>query len=203
MKINRNVHVALSYVLRSGSHEGDVVETTEETQPLEFIYGAGMMLPKFEEGLLGLDEGADFKIEIAAADAYGEVFEDRIVDLPKSLFVKDGEFDAEMVAVGNLLPMMDASGNRLDGKVLELAEETVKMDFNHQMAGIDLFFTGKVMTAREATEEEIAQVAEMQAGAGGGCGSGCGGDCDSDCGSDGDSCGCDSEGEGEGCGCSH
>lgn len=200
MKINRNVHITLSYVLRSESHEGAVVETTEDGQPLEFIFGTGLMLPKFEEGLLGLEPDADFKIEIKAADAYGEVFEDRIVDLPKSLFVKDDEFDAEMVAVGNVLPMMDANGNRLDGKVLEVAEETVKLDFNHQMAGQDLYFTGKVIATREATEEEIAQLAQMQAGEGGGCGGGCG-DCGSegDCGTGEDSCGCgDKE---EGCNC--
>ncbi len=177
MKINRNVHVSLTYTLRSDSHEGAVVEATQAGSPLEFIYGTGLMLPKFEEALLGLAEGDDFKIEIPHLEGYGPVFDEHIVSLPKSIFEKDGRFDDEMVAAGNVLPMMDANGNRMDGKVLELAEDTVKMDFNHPMAGQDLFFTGTVLGLREASEEELAQIAQMQAG---GCGGGCrcdGGSC--------------------------
>lgn len=179
------MHVSISYTLRSDSHEGDVVEATQEGQPLQFIYGAGLMLPKFEEALLGLSMGDDFKIEIPQLEGYGPSFDERIVDLPKNLFEKEGVFDDEMVAVGNILPMMDNNGNRLDGKVLELAEETVKMDFNHPMAGQDLYFTGSVLEVREATEEELVQLAQMQ--------SECGAcSCDDDC-------GC--EEKGEGCGC--
>lgn len=200
MKINRNMHVSLAYTLRSESHEGNVVEATQEGQPLEFIYGAGLMLPKFEEALLGLSKGDDFKIEIPHLDGYGPTFEERIVELPKNLFEKEGKFDEEMVAVGNILPMMDGNGNRMDGKVLEVAEETVKMDFNHPMAGQDLFFTGSVLDLREATEEELAQIAQMQAGAGG-CGSGGCGDCgDGGCGDGADDCGCDDEAKAS-CGC--
>ena len=193
MKINRNVHVSLSYTLRSKSHEGEVVEATTEDRPLEFIYGAGLMLPKFEEAILGLEEGDEFKIEIPHMDGYGPIFEERIVDLPKNIFVKDGEFDSEMVAVGNILPMMDSNGNRMDGKVLEIAEENIKMDFNHPMAGEDLFFTGSVLAARESSDEELAQLAQMQSGGCSSCSSGdCGsGDCASDdCGCDSGSCGC-------------
>jgi len=196
MKINRNIHVSLSYTLRSGSHEGDVVEATQEGTPLEFIYGAGLMLPKFEEALLGLEKGDDFKIEIPHMEGYGPSFEDRIVDLPKTIFQKDGVFDAEMVAVGNILPMMDSNGNRMDGKVLELGEETVKMDFNHPMAGQDLYFTGSILDVREATDEELAQLAQMQSG---GCGCGDGG-CESGSCGDGGDCGCD-DGANSSCGC--
>lgn len=191
MKINRNIHVGLSYTLRSEGHEGEVVEATEEGKPLEFICGAGLMLPKFEEALLGLDEGADFKIEIPHMDAYGPRQEERVVELPKTVFEKEGVFDAEMVTEGSILPMMDANGGRLDGKVLAVTDTNVKMDFNHPMAGQDLYFTGQILATREATDEELAQLAEMQAAAaGGGCGDGCG-SCDSDCGSD--DCGCESD----------
>lgn len=199
MKINRNMHVSLSYTLRSESHEGEVIEATQEGQPLEFVYGAGMMLPKFEEALLGLEKGNDFKIEIPHLDGYGPTFAERVVDLPKNLFEKEGQFDEEMVAVGNVLPMMDGNGNRMDGKVLELTDETVKMDFNHPMAGQDLFFTGAILDIREATDEEMAQIAQMQAG--GGCGGGDCGDCgDGGCGDGAEDCGCDDTAK-ESCGC--
>ena len=66
----------------------------------------------------------------------------------------------------------------------------MKMDFNHPLAGEDLFFAGKVLEVRDATEEELSQVLS-----GGGCGCGSGG-----CGTE-DSCGSDHSHGGCGCGC--
>jgi len=85
--------------------------------------------------------------------------------------------------------MMDTNGNRLNGSVVEVKEDVIKMDFNHPLAGETLNFSGKVLTVRESTPEEIAALFAPQGG-GCGCGSGCG------CG-DGeeDSCGCGSEKE--------
>jgi len=51
--------------------------------------------------------------------------------------------------------MMDAEGRRLNGKVIEVVEEAVKMDFNHPMAGSDLYFSGQITEIRNATEEEL------------------------------------------------
>ena len=91
--------------------------------------------------------------------------------------------------------MMDAEGRRLNGKVLDILEEAVQMDFNHPMAGNDLFFKGQVTEVRTATEEELNHGHVHQAG-GCGCGShegGCeGGSCDDkgSCDDGGGSCGC-------------
>ena len=188
MKISKNMYVSLSYTLRSESHEGEVVEATEQDYPLEFICGLGMMLPKFEEAILGLEKGASFKIEIPFLEGYGPSFDDRIVELPKSIFEKDGVFDSEMVEEGNILPMMDSNGGRLNGKVLSVGEEVVTMDFNHPMAGQDLYFTGSILDVRKATEEDMAKFTH----GGCGCGCGCGDSCGDDCGDD--HCGCDSKG---------
>ncbi len=51
--------------------------------------------------------------------------------------------------------MLDNEGRRLNGVVKSLGEETVKMDFNHPMAGASLFFTGKVTDVRVANEDEL------------------------------------------------
>ena len=56
------------------------------------------------------------------------------------MFIVDGKFDEEMIFPGNTVPMMDASGNRLNGSVLEVKENVVVMDFNHPLAGEDLHF---------------------------------------------------------------
>ena len=92
----------------------------------------------------------------------------------------------------NTVPMMSSNGQRMNGLVLEVTDEIVKMDFNHPLAGEDLFFSGKVIEVREASDEEVAQILS---GGGGGCGCG-----SHDDGCSSGSCGTDSHG-GCGCGC--
>jgi len=196
--------VTLTYDLRVDDENGEVVEQATETKPLEFLYGAGAMLPKFESQLAGLREGEPFTIKLSSNDAYGDVNEDAVVELPKHVFLVNGKFDDELITIGNTVPMMSSNGQRLNGLVMEVNEEIVKMDFNHPLAGEDLFFAGKVVAVREASDDEVAQILS---GSGGGCGcgsggGGCGSDsggCGSGCGDD--SCSTDSSGGGCGCGC--
>lgn len=194
LEIGKYKMVTLTYNLHVDNADGEMVEQATTEKPLEFLYGAGMMLPKFESELDGLKEAADFNITLAKTDAYGELNNDAVVELPKSVFLVDGNFDAELIKLGNTVPMMSSNGQRMNGLVLEITDEIVKMDFNHPLAGEDLFFSGKVVGVREASDEEVAQI--MSGGGGCGCGSG-GGDCSTgDCG-DGS---CETEGGG-GCGC--
>ena len=116
-----------------------------------------------------------------------------MIDLPKNIFEIDGKFDSERVFAGNVLPLMNADGNHLNGTVVEVKEDVVVMDFNHPFAGKDLHFVGTVTESREATNAEIQEMANMFSG---GCGGGCG-DC---CGSCGDGCEDGNHHEG-GCGC--
>ena len=84
--------------------------------------------------------------------AYGEKREDMIVDIPISVFETDGKLNEDICRVGNEVPMMDTQGNQLNGIINGIADTSVKMDFNHPMAGIDLFFSGKVIEVKDATE---------------------------------------------------
>jgi FKBP-type peptidyl-prolyl cis-trans isomerase SlyD len=188
MNVSINKMVILSYVLRAEGKEGDVIEQTTIESPLRFVFGLGQMLPMFESNLSGLKQGDDFEMTITASDAYGEIDEDAIVDLPKEVFLIDGYFDEERFTPGNQVPMQTSNGQRMNGTILELNETSLKMDFNHPLAGINLHFTGNIIEVRDATEDEL-----MPAGCGCSCGSandGCGsGSCSSDgCGEDG--CGC-------------
>lgn len=175
---------------------------TEET-PLEFIFGTNSMLEAFEKNLDGLTEGDSFDFVLTPDEGYGEYDDDALVDLPRNIFEQDGKLNEEVIFEGNTVPMMDTNGNRLNGSVVEVKEDIVKMDFNHPLAGETLNFSGKVLAVRESTPEEIAALFAPQ-GEGCGCGSGCG------CGdSEEDSCGCGSGSEGKkssggcgsGCGC--
>jgi len=133
------------------------MEKTTEDRPLRFTFGMGMMLEKFEENLRGLSVSDTFDFIIPAEEAYGTFEEERVVELDKSLFEIDGKIDAENVFVGNLVPMIDNEGRRINGTVLEILDNAIVMDFNHPLAGEALHFKGEVLIVREATEDEIAQ----------------------------------------------
>lgn len=197
MKISRNKFVTVSYVLRLKGFEGEIVEETPEEKPLEFIFGTGRMLQMFEEKLEGLKSDDNFSFKLTAEEAYGDVNPEAKVEIPKNIFEVDGKIDEELIKVGNMVPMQDAQGNRLNGTVLDVTDENITMDFNHPLAGDDLYFAGSVKEVREASESEM-----MAAVGGGGCGSGCG--CGSgsgeEVGCESGSCGSDGSGSG-GCGC--
>jgi FKBP-type peptidyl-prolyl cis-trans isomerase SlyD len=152
MIVEKNKVVSLSYELKV---RGETVEKVGTDSPLMFLFGAGNLLPKFEENLNGLktDEGFDF--ELVSADAYGPVNEEAIVDVPMQAFSVDGEVDQGLLKVGNNIPMLDQSGNRLNGVVIKFDEEYVTMDFNHPLAGDDLHFSGTVVEIRDASADEL------------------------------------------------
>ncbi len=192
MKIGKNKMVSLTYDLHYDNAEGELIEQATIEKPLSFVFGAGLMLPKFEASLESLEAGNPFEISLQDVDAYGELDENAIVDLPKHIFFIDGEFDDEIVQIGNTVPMMSTSGQRLNGLVLEITDDTVKMDFNHPLAGEDLFFKGEIVEVREATDDELAALVSGGCGCGsGGCGCGDEEDCaDGSCSSGSCGCGC-------------
>ena len=184
MVIEKDKVVSVTYELKLAKNNGEIVEKVNETRPLEFLLGHGNLLPKFESNLTGLKIGDSFDFVLASHEAYGEMKEDAIVEVPKSVFVVDGQIDNDILTIGNLIPMMDNMGNRFNGKVVSVNNDNVKMDFNHPLAGEDLHFKGEVVGIRDASAEELSHGHIHQA---------------SSCGC-GDSCGCDSDGcESGGC----
>jgi len=176
MKIAPNTHVALTYQLMV---DGELVDQATVERPLEFLYDAGFLLPGFEENIKDLEPGQSFEFRLDAANGYGEVMPEAVIELPKSAFMVDGKIDEEMLQVGNTIPMMDNQGHQMIGMVTEVAPEYVMMDFNHPLAGKELHFTGKVEEVREATDVDRAKYSGM---GGGGCSCGCGDDHGDDCG---------------------
>jgi FKBP-type peptidyl-prolyl cis-trans isomerase SlyD len=177
MKIENNKMVSLIYELREKDAEGKIIEQLDETKPLNFIYGTGKLLPVFESNIESLSEGDNFQFPLYSVDAYGDYREEMIIDVPITVFhTEDGKINEDLCKVGNHVPMMDNEGNHLNGVINEITDEFVKMDFNHPMAGVDLFFTGRIVDVRDATSEEIAATQSSCSS----CGShqnGCGGSC--------------------------
>jgi FKBP-type peptidyl-prolyl cis-trans isomerase SlyD len=151
--------VSVGYVLTTPGKITDdetVVEKTDPEVPLVWLYGAGSMIPDFEENLKGKKAGDHFDFRITAANGYGLYDESYVAQIPLDAFRgKDGTLDTSMVKLGNTLPMMDNQGNHLQGVVKEISLTEIKMDFNHPMAGKDLHFTGDIVEVRNPTKEEL------------------------------------------------
>lgn len=192
MKISTNKFVSIRYDLNVGENdERELMEHTTAEQPLQFVFGMGMMLPAFEDKLKELAAGEKFQFTLSPEDAYGEYHDDNVVELPKNIFEVEGKFDEDFITEGATVPMMDSNGQRMNGSVLEVKEDVIIMDFNHPLAGETLHFSGEVLDVHEATAEEIAAMTSDE------CGCGCD-NCSTDCdceedrpGKDGEcSCGC-------------
>jgi FKBP-type peptidyl-prolyl cis-trans isomerase SlyD len=160
MIIENKKVVSLNYVLTTPTAEKggeELIEKTTTENPFVFLYGAGGLLEQFESELKSLKVGDAFDFIIDAKNAYGLSHSDHIVEIPKTAFQdKDGNIDEEMVNEGNVLPMVDHEGNRMEGLIVGITETSIKMDFNHPLAGKDLHFKGEVLEVRDASEEEIA-----------------------------------------------
>lgn len=192
-KIQPGKYVEIAYDLYKINNDGteELVHQTNLEDPENFIYGLtrGLVVP-LEADILDKEAGYEFNVTATPEEAFGERSDEYIAELDKEVFEVDGKFDAEMVKVGNSLPMMTAEGMRIIGTVLDVTDKHVKMDFNHPLAGCDVRFKGKVLNVRDAEPDEISMVQ-------GGCGCGCHhDDCGDDC-----HCGSDHHCGDDACGC--
>ena len=153
MNINSNTVVSITYELHTTTPEGQqvFVEKASEEQPLVFLFGVGMMLPKFEEHLLGLKIGDEYSFELSPADGYGEIDATAHADLPLDMFKEAGE----LPNVGDVIPLTDNNGNQFRAGVTGVSETEISVDLNHPMAGKNLIFVGTILTVREATADEL------------------------------------------------
>ena len=152
LAISPNHVVGIAYTLTVA--DGEVVDFAEVDSPLLFIHGIGQTIEAFDDQLNGLKVGDTFDFGLDAANGYGELDPKLVVDLPKSIF--EGEdIPEDVLEIDAVLPLQDSEGNPLDGRVVEIGEDFVKVDLNHPLAGEDLHFKGEILSVREATEEEL------------------------------------------------
>lgn len=180
-KIEPGKYVEMVYDLYVVEPDGEkLVHQVDAEAPEKIIFGVtrGVIVP-LEKAIEGLTTGDAFDVKVSAAEGFGAHDPEQVAHLEKELFEVDGKFDSELVKVGATVPMMTADGYRIDGKVIEITDKEVVMDFNHPLAGKDTRFVGKIGVVREATPEEL-QPAHGCGGCGCGdhsCGDGCGDGC--------------------------
>ena len=108
---------------------------SNESEPMEFVLGEGKLLPKFEAAVLGLEPGQSVTVKIVADEAYGQRMEEMVAVVPRS------EIPAEMKPqVGDSLEVILQDGSPMPVMVTEAGEESITLDANHPLAGMDLTF---------------------------------------------------------------
>lgn len=130
--------------------EDEIMESTGEGEPIEFIQGIGQIIPGLEEALYGMAIGEKKTVEIQPEDAYGDFDPDSLEVVDKDEFSEEIPLD-----VGTFLDLRDDEGEVLSAQVIDADEDTVTLDFNHPLAGKVLIFEIEVSALRPATQEEL------------------------------------------------
>ncbi len=137
--------------------EGQLADSASAESPLEYIHGSGMLLPKFEANVEDKEPGESVEFTLAPEEGYGTYDERHKIELPLAAFEMNGQLREDLLVPGRILPMYNSDGMVVQGRVEQVGETSVTMDFNHPMAGKTLNFSVKVESVREATEKELTE----------------------------------------------
>ena len=168
MAIENNQIVSIEYEVRSGDQ---VVDSNVGGELLTFMIGKQQIIPGLEEEVCKMSMGEKGDVLVPAAKAYGDYNDEALQEVPKE------QFAGIDLTEGMSLYGQSEDGGTVQVTVKEIQDETVKIDYNHPLAGQDLMFTVTVATVREATADEAMTgipAENAQPETGGSCGTGCG-----------------------------
>ncbi|HKU44591.1 MAG TPA: peptidylprolyl isomerase [Polyangiales bacterium] len=148
MQIANNTAVWLQYTLRDDA--GEVLDASEQDEPLIYIHGQGDIVPGLEKALEGKAIGSKFKVSVPPEEGYGPREPGKVQSVPRSAFEDAGDLE----------PGMQFQAQADDGGVdivtiVAVSGEEVTIDANHPLAGKQLHFEIEVVNVRDATEEEL------------------------------------------------
>jgi FKBP-type peptidyl-prolyl cis-trans isomerase 2 len=124
--------------------DGQVFDSSEGKEPLEFTLGQGQIIPGFEKGVMDMKLNEKKTITIAKEEAYGEINDDlkqevQKIELPEDITPK----------VGMGLVSKTPDGKETNLRVIEVKGETVVIDGNHPLAGEVLIFDVEVVGIKD------------------------------------------------------
>jgi len=147
MSISNNSVASIHYTLTDG--EGKVIDSSQGQEPLAYLHGAGNIIPGLEKALAGKVVGDKFTVSIPASEAYGLRDGSMVQELPSNMFSGIDKID-----VGMEFHAETEHGLQVV-TVTKVEGDTVTIDGNHPLAGVDLTFDVEVAEIREATQEEL------------------------------------------------
>ena len=145
--VQDGVVVSMEYSLHV---DDELLDSSDGQGPLQFLVGYGNVISGLESEMMGMKIGDSKSVVVQPEDGYGEFDEEAFINVPRDQFPKDMplEVDAE-------LTVRDDEGHARYARVESIEGDTVRLDFNHPLAGAELHFDVKVIALREPTEEEL------------------------------------------------
>lgn len=141
--------VGFDYTLRL--EDGEVIDSSEEVEPLVYLHGQGDIIPGLERALYGMRAGEERNVVLEPADAYGEFDPEAVEFIPYDALPEDLEME-----LGMELELHDEDTEEVyTAYVTEIRPDGVMIDMNHPLAGETLYFQVKIAEVRLATPEEL------------------------------------------------
>lgn len=147
--IDDNLVVSMHYTLTDD--DGNTIDSSEGAEPLSYLHGAGNIIPGLEQALAGKTQGDALKVDVEAAQAYGEIKPEMIQVVPREAF--EG---VESIEVDMAFEAQSPEGDVQRIVVRQVEGDEVTVDANHPLAGMDLHFDVQILTIRDATAEEMS-----------------------------------------------
>lgn len=148
MNITNNCVASFHYTLTDNA--GKVLDSSQGQEPMSYLHGAGNIIPGLEKALNGQSAGAKFNVSVSAVDAYGERDDSMVQELPANMFS-----GVDKIEVGMEFHAETEHGLQVV-TVTAVGDNSVTIDGNHPLAGVDLNFDVEVTDVREATAEELS-----------------------------------------------
>lgn len=134
---------------RLKNKQGEVVDTSEGGEPMHFLSGSDHVIEGIQEAVRDRAPGDCLEVTIPAAMAYGEHRDDLVRRVPRSAF--EG---VENLHIGMTFQTNTAEDAQVV-RVVGIDGNLIRVDANHPLAGLTLYFDLEIVARREAGEEEI------------------------------------------------
>jgi FKBP-type peptidyl-prolyl cis-trans isomerase SlyD len=154
MQATRGAVVSFNYTLKDD--EGNVIDSSEQGQPLEYLHGYENIIPGLEKALDGKEPGFRKEVVVEPEEAYGAVDPDDIFDIPRS------DFPEDMKPEKGMQVLAETQNGDVPLTVVDVKEDKVVVDANHPLAGMRLHFDVELVDVRPASNEELAEGAPQE-----------------------------------------
>lgn len=148
MIISENTVVLFDFTLTDGG--GARIDSSEGDDPVAYLHGTGAIVPGLEVAFEGKSQGDTFQVTVPPADGFGERDEALMEVVPREEFEDSAELE-----VGMQFRVPTDDGESIV-TVMEVSDDEVSLDGNHELAGMTLNFDVVIREVRKATPEEIA-----------------------------------------------
>ena len=143
LPIEPNMRITLNFSLALDT--GDEVDSNFGQDPVTFVMGDGSLLPGFERRLLGMRAGDEAEFRITPDEGFGTPQDDNLQEIHLREFDEGSPLEA-----GMLFSFADAAGGEVPGMVIAVAEDSVKVDFNHPLSGRTIQFRVRIARVEPA-----------------------------------------------------